>query len=248
MTRATNKKPPRKSPLCGPNANTQTIALMDPSKFVLKLRPVKPITRTQKSVFDTWRAGKNLWLTGCAGTGKTFVSFFLALEELEREDTPYKCLVIIRSVVPVRDIGALPGGVEEKVEVYEEPYVDICEQLYDNPKAYSKLKNQGTIRFEPTSYLRGRTLSDAIVIVDESSNLNFHELDSTITRAGGITRYFYCGDEAQSDFVKSADRNGYEHFEDIVHEMKSFEIIEFLEEDIVRGPLVKEYLLAKNRK
>lgn len=210
------------------------------------LKDFAPLTITQKNVYKAFRNRKNLFLTGSAGTGKTFVSLYLALSEV-RDSDEFKSVTIVRSAVEVRSIGALPGSAEEKLEPFEAPYCGICEQLYDDSKAYSKLKDAGTIKFLPTSFIRGTTLNDTIVIVDEASNLSFHELDSIITRLGNNSRIIFCGDIRQSDLTKESERKGYLEFESIIERMKSFDIIDFMPADIVRSGLVKEYLLASER-
>jgi phosphate starvation-inducible PhoH-like protein len=208
------------------------------------LRTIKPITTTQKSVWDSYRRNQNLFLRGSAGTGKTFLSLYLALEEVSQADSKYDKVIVVRSVVPTRDIGALPGGIDEKCSIYEMPYHAICADLFEDKKAYQRLKTEEKIDFIPTSFIRGVTIDKAIVIVDEAQNLNFHELDSVITRLGNNTKIVFCGDTKQSDFTKEAERRGYEQFEEIIYRMKSFDIIDFHPEDIVRSGLVKEYLLA----
>jgi phosphate starvation-inducible protein PhoH len=110
---------------------------------------------------------------------------------------------------------------------------------------YGNLKSQDSINFWSTSFLRGTTLDNAVVIVDEFQNLNFHELDSIMTRVGQDSKIMFCGDATQSDLVKTNDRNGIVDFMNILRKMPSFDIIEFGIDDIVRSGLVKEYIIAK---
>ena len=110
---------------------------------------------------------------------------------------------------------------------------------------YHNLKAQETISFWSTSFIRGTTFDNAIVIVDECQNLNFHELDSIITRVGQDSKIVFCGDAAQTDLVKTNERTGILDFQKILQTMPEFSLIEFNIEDIVRSGLVKSYLISK---
>lgn len=123
--------------------------------------------------------------------------------------------------------------------MFEMPDDSSFEMLYGN------LKTQGTISFWSTSFIRGTTLDNSIILVDEFANLNGHELDSIITRVGEDSKIMFCGDATQSDLIKTSERNGIIDFMKVLRVMPSFDIIEFDVEDIVRSSLVKEYLTAK---
>lgn len=209
------------------------------------LEQIQPITKNQQLVFDFWERDYNLVLSGSAGTGKTFMGMFLALEEVMARDTPYDKVVVVRSIVPTRDIGFLPGDEEEKKDAYSGPYKSICTELFQDPDAWMKLKNFGNIEFMSTSFIRGQTIRDAIVIVDEMQNLSFHELDTVITRVGENCRFIMCGDYYQSDFHKESDKNGILHFMSIVEQLKLFKVVEFKWEDIVRSDFVRDYIMTK---
>tara|TARA_B110000503_G_scaffold72394_1_gene111943 strand:+ start:1923 stop:2603 length:681 start_codon:yes stop_codon:yes gene_type:complete len=209
------------------------------------LRVLEPITKNQERAFKAYTEGMHLSLNGSAGTGKTFIAMGLALEDVLDKETQYNKLVIFRSVVPTRDIGFLPGTEDEKKEVYTAPYRGIISELFNESDAWDALVNQGAIDFLTTSYIRGTTISDAIILVDEMQNLNFHELDSVITRIGDNCKLIMCGDYYQSDFAKDKDRNGILKFMEIIDRMKYFETIEFTWEDIVRSDLVREYIMTK---
>jgi phosphate starvation-inducible PhoH-like protein len=211
------------------------------------LRELEPITNNQEKVFKAYENGYNLCLSGSAGSGKTFLALYLALEDVLNKETPYDKVVIIRSVVPTRDIGFLPGNEEEKLDAYAGPYKGIMTELFSDGQAWEKLVNQQYVEFTSTSFIRGITISNAIVIVDEMQNLNFHELDSVITRLGEATKIVLCGDYYQSDFDKEKDRNGILSFLEIVQRMKYFDHIEFSWEDIVRSGLVREYIMTKEQ-
>lgn len=207
----------------------------------------EPQTENQKKAYDAWDEGENLVLSGTAGTGKTFVALYLALEAMLEKGTPYDKVVIVRSVVPTRDVGFLPGSVEEKQEVFETPYKAICAQLFgDNgPAFYNKMITAHQLQFITTSFIRGLTIDNAIVIVDEMQNLNFHELDSVITRIGENCRIIFSGDYHQSDFKDQAERNGLQQFLRIMEQMKYISVITFGWKDIVRSDFLRDYIMTK---
>ena len=215
------------------------------------LRDVQPLTPNQEKLFQSYDNNQNLVAYGCAGTGKTFVTLYKALLDVLDEKTPYEKIYIVRSLVATREIGFLPGDHEDKSSLYQIPYKNMVKYMFEMPTEadfemlYGNLKTQGTISFWSTSFLRGTTLDKAIVIVDEFQNLNFHELDSIMTRVGQNSKIMFCGDATQTDLIKTNDRNGVIDFMNILRIMSSIDIIEFSIEDIVRSGLVKEYLLAK---
>ena len=212
---------------------------------------VKPLTENQKVAFAQYGEGKNLLLHGAAGTGKTFITLYLALKEVLDETTPYDKIYIVRSLVPTREIGFLPGDHEDKSALYQIPYKNMVRYMFSMPDdnsfemLYDNLRAQETISFWSTSFIRGVTLDNAIVLVDEFSNLNFHELDSMITRVGEDSKIIFCGDITQSDLTRENDKSGISDFIRILEEMKEFSCIEFDINDIVRSGLVKSYLISK---
>jgi phosphate starvation-inducible protein PhoH len=217
-------------------------------KLNFQLKKIEPLTKHQKESFDAYRQGKNLMLHGIAGTGKSFISMYLALDEiLSSAESPYKKLVIVRSVVPTRDMGFLPGNSKEKAQVYEAPYYAICTELFGRGDSYGYLKQKNVIEFISTSFIRGITLNDCIIIVDEIANMTLHELDSVITRVGRNCKIMFSGDFRQSDFTKDHERNGLVNFMKIIERMKSFTFIDFDENDIVRSSMVKDYIIWKDK-
>ena len=212
---------------------------------------IKPLTPSQEKVFEYWNDNKNLFMYGAAGTGKTFVALYLALNEVLKNDSPYEKVYIVRSLVSTREIGFLPGDHEDKSYLYQIPYTNMVRYMFEMPDdnsfemLYGNLKAQETISFWSTSFIRGTTLDRAIVIVDECQNLNFHELDSIITRVGEDTRIIFCGDANQTDLVKTNERNGIHNFMNILRLMNEFGMVEFGVEDIVRSGLIRSYLLNK---
>ena len=214
---------------------------------------VSPVTDNQKIAFQDYKAGKNLFLYGAAGTGKTFITLYMALQEALRNETKYDTVYIVRSAVPTREIGFLPGDEEDKTALFQVPYQNMVKFIFEQPNEqafdglYDRLKNQGSLMFLTTSFLRGITLDNAIIIVDECQNLNFHELDTIITRVGQDSKIMFCGDFFQTDLVKSSDKSGLTQFMKILDAMEAFENIEFTIGDIVRSGFVKEYLINKIR-
>jgi len=215
------------------------------------IRNIDPLTDNQERLFDAYDNGKNIVAYGAAGTGKTFITLYNALQDVLNEKTPYEKIYIVRSLVATREIGFLPGDHEDKSSLYQIPYKNMVKYMFEMPTdsdfemLYGNLKAQETISFWSTSFIRGTTLDNAVIIVDEFQNLNFHELDSIITRVGENTKIMFCGDATQSDLVKTNEKNGIIDFMRILHQMPSMEIIEFGLEDIVRSGLCKEYLIAK---
>jgi len=209
------------------------------------LRKILPKTKNQIRTFDEYEIGNHLLLQGVAGTGKTFISLYLALNEVLSGKSEKKKVVIVRSVVPTRDMGFLPGSQKEKQKVYEAPYYSIFAELFGRGDAYEYLKTKGVVDFISTSYIRGLTLTDSIIVVDEMQNLSFHELDSIVTRIGLNTRILFCGDFRQSDLEWQGDRRGILDFMRVINTIGAFKTISFDEDDIVRSKLVRDYILAK---
>lgn len=217
-----------------------------PQQAGLKLDDIEPLTYTQRLVFESYNAGNQLVLHGCAGTGKTFLSLFLAIRDiLEKVDGKQK-VIIVRSVVPTRDMGFLPGNITEKTKVYEQPYRDLLSGMFNRGDAYDILKTKGKIEFITTSFIRGQTWDDSIILVDEAQNLSFQELHSVITRVGQNSRIVLCGDGKQDDLSSERykEASGLQSFLNILTNMESFDIIDFQTDDIVRSGLVREYILA----
>ena len=212
---------------------------------------VKSITDNQKVVFDTWGKGLNQFLFGAAGTGKTFISLYLALRDVMDLKKPYDRVVLVRSLIPTREIGFLPGDEEDKSALYQVPYQNMVRFMFEAANEqqfnslYDRLKGQGTLYFLSTSFLRGLTFDNSIIIVDECQNLNFHELDTIITRIGQDSKIVFCGDFSQTDLVKQNERNGLHDFLRILEEMEEFNCTEFTLGDIVRSGFVRSYLINK---
>ena len=205
----------------------------------------EPITENQKKACSLWDDGENLVLTGSAGTGKTYLAMALAMETVLERSGSYDQVIIVRSVVPVREIGFLPGKLEEKTAVFEAPYKAICTELFEDKAAWQKLTNAKQVTFETTSFIRGQTMNRAVIIVDEMQNLNFHELDSVTTRIGENCKIIFAGDYLQSDFERESDKLGIMKFLNIVERMTHFSTIQFGWDDIVRSGIVRDYIMTK---
>ena len=216
------------------------------------LLDVKPLTENQEKLFNDYKQGKNIFAYGAAGTGKTFIVLYNALKEVLDQRTPYEKIYIVRSLVSTREIGFLPGDHEDKSALYQIPYKNMVKYMFEMPSdadfemLYGNLKAQATISFWSTSFIRGTTFDNSILLIDECQNLNFHELDSIITRTGENTKIMFCGDASQSDLTKTYERNGILDFIKIIRNMEDeFGITEFTVNDIVRSGLVKKYIATK---
>lgn len=209
------------------------------------MKVIKPLTENQKGFFEAYDNSKIMMLLGVAGTGKTYIALYHALEEVLEKANNYEKVVIVRSAVPSREIGHLPGDEKEKTEVYQQPYISICQDLFDRSDAYQRLSEQKVIQFMITSFVRGTTLDNSIIIVDECQNMTDMELNSIITRVGERSKIIFCGDFRQTDLYKKTDMSGLKKFMVIADMMPSFKTFEFGVDDIVRSELVKEYIMAR---
>ena len=215
------------------------------------MRDIEPLTDNQKALFEAYAKEQNLVAYGVAGTGKTFITLYNALKDVLDPSTPYEKVYIVRSLVATREIGFLPGDHDDKSSLYQIPYKHMVKYMFEMPSEadfnmlYGNLKGQDTIDFWSTSFIRGTTFDKTIVVVDEFQNLNYHELDSIMTRVGSQSKIMFCGDATQSDLIKQNERNGIVDFMQVLRLMSSVDVIEFGVEDIVRSGLVKEYILAK---
>jgi phosphate starvation-inducible PhoH-like protein len=204
---------------------------------------VVPKTKNQGLAFQAYNQGQNLLLTGVPGSGKTFLASYMALRDLLDQNNDIEKIMIVRSSQPSRSIGFLPGTAAAKMEVYEAPYIGIFSELLGRADAYSILKKKGLVEFVPTSFLRGSTFTNCIVILEEYQNFLLNEIFGTLTRIGQNSRVILCGDVRQTDFQYEDEKFGYTHFIKIIDRMKSFSTIEFSVDDIVRSGFVKELLL-----
>jgi phosphate starvation-inducible PhoH-like protein len=213
----------------------------------LNLKKIDPLTESQQNFFDAFDKDYNVILSGSAGAGKTFIALAKALELVIKSKFK-KRLVIVRSVVPTRDMGFLPGTQGEKEAAYTVPYISIVNDLFGDSKAWETLVKKGAIRFITTSYIRGITLNNSVIVVDEFQNMVGRELDSIITRVGENSRIIFCGDVYQTDFDKKNERSGANQFLDILNDLSYFKHIEFTWDDIVRSGLVRDYIMTKELK
>jgi len=215
-------------------------------KFNFTLRRITPLTDNQRLTFDNYESNKHLLLIGTAGTGKSFLSIYLGMQDIMEEQT-HKKMVIIRSVVPTRDMGFLPGNNKEKSKVYEAPYYSIFSEIFGRGDAYEYLKNKNVVEFMTTSFVRGITLNNCIIVVDEIQNMTANELHSVFTRIGKNCRVVFAGDIKQNDLSGKREQSGFKDFFKVLDEMRDFSTIEFTREDIVRSDLVKSYIIAREK-
>lgn len=209
------------------------------------LRTFEPLTDNQRIFFEAYKRGDYfIALHGVAGTGKTFVALYKAIEEVLDKSNPFNKIIVVRSAVQSREIGHLPGDIDEKLEIYQQPYRQICETLFNKKDAWDRLSEKGYVSFISTSFIRGMSFDDAIIIVDEMQNMTFEEIDTVMTRVGYRSKIIWCGDYRQTD-LKGKDKSGLIKFFDIAHHMSAFTRIEFTVEDIVRSSLVRDYIMAK---
>ena len=214
-------------------------------------RDVTPLNYIQTEYLRAIHENSIVFGVGSAGTGKTFITLYLALREVLDIMSNYEKIYIVRSLVATREIGFLPGTHEDKSSLYQIPYKNMVKYMFqmENDAAfenlYTGLKSQETISFWSTSFIRGTTLDNCIVIVDECQNLNFHELDSIITRIGENSKIMFCGDATQSDLIRQNERTGIVDFTKILQAMPEFDCVEFGVDDIVRSGLVKSYIVNK---
>ena len=239
---------PRRSnlKLVNQNLDNERKPSRKPKLRIDDLVTIDPLTENQKKFFQAYKEGNlNIALHGVAGTGKTFIALYKALEEVLDKSTQFDRIVVVRSAVQSRDIGHLPGDAAEKLAIFQQPYQQICHSLFERKDAWELLEEAGTIEFISTSFIRGTTFDDAIIIVDEMQNMNFEEIDTVMTRVGNRSKIIWCGDYRQTDLRKNNDKSGILQFFDIAKYMTAFTRIEFEAEDIVRSDLVKQYILAK---
>ena len=219
-------------------------------KLNFNLRHINPLTPNQKHVFHSYENEKNLLLLGSPGTGKSFVSIYLALREILTENSNFKKLVIVRSAEPTKNVGFLPGNLKEKTKILEEPYREIVSELFERGDAYEYLKQKKVVDFLSTSYIRGITIQDSIVLVDECQNLQWSELYSIVTRVSDTSKVIFSGDYCQSDlhnqFREDSRKDDILRFANVIKKLQCFDTINFTFSDIIRNPMIKEFIITAN--
>jgi hypothetical protein len=222
-------------------------AAEEASKQHFSLKQVKPLTENQKITFEEYDKGNHLLLSGSAGSGKSFLALYLSLKELLNAGSYYRKIIIIRSAVPSRDIGFVPGTLEEKSKIYQEPYMNIVNELVQRGDAWHFLLNKEIIEFQTTSFLRGLTFRDCIIVFDEFQSATFHEIDSVLTRVGENCRFILCGDYAQNDLNNKKEKSGFQDAVKILAKLKDVSQVQFTIDDVVRSGFVRQYLIEKEK-
>lgn len=229
-------------------ATKKRTAAEEAQKQHFSIRNIEPLTENQAKAFTAYAEDKNLVLSGSAGTGKTFLAMSLALKELiKNSNSYYKKLIIIRSAVPSRDLGFVPGTLEEKSKIYQDPYMNIANELIGRGDAWHFLVNKEIIEFQTTSFLRGLTFTDCIIIFDEFQSATFHEIDTVLTRIGENCRFILCGDFCQNDLSIKREKSGFEDAIRILKQIDDVQEVRFTVDDVVRSGFVKKYLIEKER-
>jgi len=211
------------------------------------LKEIKPLTANQEKTFSEYKKGNHLVLSGTAGSGKSFLALYLALNQVLTIGSEYEQLIIIRSAVPTRDLGFVPGSLEEKAKIYEAPYQNITNELFSRGDAYDLLRNKNIIDFGTTSFLRGLTFSNCIIIFDEFQSATFHEIDSLLTRIGNNCKFILCGDCKQNDLNMKKEKSGFGDAMKILERLDDVSHIEFGIDDVVRSGFVKSYIIQKEK-
>jgi phosphate starvation-inducible protein PhoH len=217
------------------------------NKQHFSLKQIKPLTDNQQKTFDEYDKGNHLVLSGSAGSGKSFLALYLALKDILEAGSYYRKIIIIRSAVPSRDIGFVPGTLEEKSKIYQEPYMNIVNELVQRGDAWHFLTNKEIIEFQTTSFLRGLTFRDCIIIFDEFQSATFHEIDSVLTRVGENCRFILCGDYAQNDLNNKKEKSGFQDAVKILQKLKDIGQVNFTIDDVVRSGFVRNYLMEKEK-
>jgi len=229
-------------------ATKKRTAAEEAQKQHFSIRSIQPLTKNQEITFEEYDRGQNLVLSGSAGSGKSFLAMYLALKDLIKgSNSDYKKLIIIRSAVPSRDLGFVPGTLEEKSKVYQDPYKNIANELIGRGDAWHFLLNKEIIEFQTTSFLRGLTFTDCVIIFDEFQSATFHEIDTVLTRIGENCRFILCGDFNQNDLSIKREKSGFQEAMKILANIDGVSEIRFTIEDVVRSGFVKEYLIEKEK-
>ena len=229
-------------------ATKKRTAAEEAQKQHISIKNIHPLTENQRKVFDAYEEGNNLVLSGSAGSGKSFLAMYLALRDLIKvEKAKYNQIIIIRSAVPSRDIGFVPGTLEEKSKIYQDPYKQIVNELAGRGDSWHFLINKEIIEFQTTSFLRGLTFHDCIIIFDEFQSATFHEIDTVLTRIGENCRFILCGDFNQNDLSIKREKSGFQDAMRILERLPEVSEIKFTVDDVVRSGFVKNYLIEKEK-
>lgn len=251
--KATSRRPGRQAPVQKENFDAN-FSVQEAGPQIRKkwtkhdMRVISPLTDNQRSLFEDYYQGFDICAYGSAGTGKSFLACFLGISDVLDPRQPQRQIIIVRSAVASRDVGHMPGTLEEKTALYEMPYRDIFAELFSRNSTYDDMKAAGLIKFMPTSFIRGVTWDNAVIILDEAQNMNWQEIHTVMTRVGDNSRVIVCGDVRQNDLLKNnKDQTGMPQLLRTIKHMDNFASIEFKQEDIVRSPFVKKWIVATEK-
>ena len=203
--------------------------------YDIKGRPIRAKTENQQMLVKAYNKQDFMFVVGPAGTGKTYTAIALAVKALKNKEV--RRLILSRPAVEAGEkLGFLPGDMKEKIDPYLRPLYDALEEMIQ-PARLKEMLEDGTIQIAPLALMRGRTLSDAVVILDEAQNTTSAQIKMFLTRMGFNTKMIVTGDCTQID-LPVAQRSGLEEAMRILKGVKGISLIEMNKKDIVRNPLV----------
>ncbi|MGD9819625.1 MAG: PhoH family protein [Desulfomonilaceae bacterium] len=204
-------------------------------------RPITPKTWTQKAYVQAIQSKDIVFGIGPAGTGKTYLAMAMAMASFSKKQL--RRIILTRPAVEAGErLGFLPGDLYEKVNPYLRPLYDALHDMIDLDKA-SRMIERGDIEVAPLAFMRGRTLNDSFVILDEAQNTTSEQMKMFLTRLGYSSKAVITGDITQIDLPEGT-KSGLVEVKDILAEIEGISFIFFSEQDVVRHPLVQEIIRA----
>ncbi|MFI3316363.1 MAG: PhoH family protein [Rikenellaceae bacterium] len=205
---------------------------------------IRARTHNQQRLVDSYQKCDLLFATGPAGSGKTYTAIALAVRALKEKEV--KRIILTRPAVEAGEkLGFLPGDMKEKLDPYLQPLYDALNDMIP-PSKLQKFMEEGTVQIAPLAYMRGRTLDNAFVILDEAQNTTLSQIKMFLTRMGRNAKFIVTGDVTQIDLPRKSD-SGLIKAMDNLREVKHIALINFDVRDIVRHPLVKDIVNAFER-
>lgn len=215
--------------------------------YTMAGKPVKPRSEKQQQLIDAFNRSDMVFAVGPAGTGKTYLSIALAVKAL-KEKTIKKIILSRPAVEAGEKLGFLPGDMKDKIDPYLQPLYDALEDMLPAAKLQDMMEKH-VIQIAPLAFMRGRTLSDAIVILDEAQNTTCAQLRMFLTRMGWNSKMIITGDMTQID-LPSHTKSGLKEALEILRDIEGISVVELGQKDIVRHKLVTRIVNAyeKNEK